>query len=227
MLRAAMQLSELKWDAAGLVTVVVQDRETGEIRMLAHANVDAVRTTLETGYAHFFSRSRGQLWRKGESSGHGLLVSEVWADCDADALVYLSTAEGPSCHTLRETCFFRRVGNDGEVRDDPELHAQSVLPRLWSELDARRRANADKSYTKSLLVAGPAKIGAKIEEEGGELSRAVQSESAERVVSEAADVVYHALVGLLARDVDLRAVERELARRFKLSGLEEKASRGK
>lgn len=222
-----MQLTELKWDAAGLVTVVVQDRETGEIRMLAHANEAAVRATLESGFAHFFSRSRGQLWRKGESSGHSLRVHEVWADCDADALVYMAGAEGPSCHTLRETCFFRRLGADGVLREDLTRHAQSVLPRLWWQLDARRQATSEKSYTKSLLEAGPAKIGAKIEEEAEELARAVQNESEERIVSEAADLVYHALVGLLARGVELRAVEAELARRFQQSGLEEKAARPK
>ncbi len=220
-----MQLSELKWDATGLVTVVVQDQVTGEIRMLAHANAAAVRATLDTGYAHFFSRSRGSLWRKGESSGHGLRVTEVWVDCDADALVYLAEAEGPSCHTLRETCFFRRLSADGELHDEPARHAQSALPKLWSELDARRAATATKSYTKTLLEAGPAKIVEKIEEEAGELCRAIQSETSDRVVSEAADLVYHALVGLLARGVDLRAVEAELARRFNVSGLAEKASR--
>ena len=225
MLAQSMQLSNMKWDAAGLVTVVVQDQETGDVRMVAHANAAAVRATLDTGYAHFFSRSRGQLWRKGETSGHGLRVTEVWADCDADALVYLAQPEGPSCHTLRETCFFKRLGTDGELGDDPTRHAQSVIPKLWSELDARRQATAAKSYTKSLLEAGAPKIGAKIREEADELARAIEGETPARVVSEAADLMYHALVGLLARGVDLRAVEVELARRFQMSGLDEKASR--
>src|SRR5262245_14861785 len=184
-----MQLSELKWDAAGLVTVVVQDQETGELRMLAHANADAVRATLDTGYAHFFSRSRGKLWRKGEESGNGLRVSEVWVDCDGDALVYLARPEGPSCHTGRQTCFFRRLEADGEIRDDQARHAQSVLPRLWSELDSRRAANAGKSYTKSLLEAGVGKIGAKITEEAGELVKAIGEETPDRVTSEAGDLI--------------------------------------
>ncbi|HKP63479.1 MAG TPA: bifunctional phosphoribosyl-AMP cyclohydrolase/phosphoribosyl-ATP diphosphatase HisIE [Polyangiales bacterium] len=225
MLRLAMQLSELKWDAAGLVSVVVQDQDSGEVRMLAHANAEAIEATLRTGYAHFFSRSRGALWRKGETSGHGLRVFEIWVDCDADALVYLARAEGPSCHTGRETCFFRKLEADGAVRDVAEQHAQSALPRLWSELDARRRSTATKSYTKSLLEAGPQKICAKIEEEAGELSRAIQSETPERVISESADVLYHTLVGLLARGVTLKDLEAELARRFAMSGHAEKASR--
>ncbi|HEX4354555.1 MAG TPA: phosphoribosyl-AMP cyclohydrolase, partial [Polyangiales bacterium] len=183
-----MQLDELKWDRDGLVTVVVQDALTGDIRMLAHANPAALRATLESGFATFFSRSRQQLWRKGETSGHTLRVSEVWSDCDGDALIYLAQAEGPSCHTDRETCFFQRIDSDGELHEDPIRHAQSALPFLWSELDARRNANEERSYTKSLLAAGPAKIGAKIEEEASELARAIQSESAPRIASEAADV---------------------------------------
>jgi phosphoribosyl-AMP cyclohydrolase / phosphoribosyl-ATP pyrophosphohydrolase len=217
--------SELKWDSAGLVTVVVQDQDSGEVRMLAHADAAAIEATRTSGYAHFFSRSRGKLWRKGESSGNGLRVSEIWVDCDGDALVYLARAEGPSCHTERETCFFRKLDAQGAVHEIATQHAQSVLPRLWSELDARRQATATASYTKSLLEAGPQKISAKIEEEAGELSRALQSETPERVISESADVLYHTLVGLLSRGVTLKDLEAELARRFAMSGHAEKASR--
>lgn len=222
-----MELQGLKYDRDGLLTVVVQDALSGEIRMLAHANAEAVQSTLETGYAHFFSRSRQKLWRKGESSGHNLHVKQVWADCDGDALIYLVSPDGPSCHTLRETCFFTRVTGTAavELHEDPQRHAVSALPQLWQELVQRRDASATNSYTRSLLDAGVAKIGAKVEEEGEELSRALQSEDDSRVISEAADVMYHVLVGLLARGVSLRDVEAELARRSGTSGLAEKAAR--
>jgi phosphoribosyl-ATP pyrophosphohydrolase/phosphoribosyl-AMP cyclohydrolase len=220
-----MHLDELKWDRDGLVTVVVQDALTGEIRMLAHANPAAVRATLATGNAHFFSRSRQQLWRKGETSGHTLRVVEVWADCDGDSLVYLAHAAGPSCHTERQTCFFRRADSEATFEVDDRQHAQSTLPRLWSELLKRRDSPAGASYTKTLLDAGSIKIGSKIEEEAGELARALTSESEARVVSEAADVMYHVLVGVLARGVSLRDIEGELTRRFGTSGLAEKAAR--
>lgn len=222
-----MGLDDLKWDGAGLVTVVVQDAWTGEIRMLAHADREAIVATFETGYAHFFSRSRQRPWCKGESSGNKLEVKDVWVDCDGDAVIYLAHATGPSCHTLRETCFFTRLTGPGEHGSsvDPNRHASSALPALWLELLARRDAAAEKSYTKSLLDAGCTKIGGKIEEEAEELSRALQTESDARVVSEAADVVYHMLVGLLARGVSLRDVEQELWRRSGVSGLVEKASR--
>ena len=217
-------VEELQFDAAGLVTVVAQDRRTGEIRMLAHANAEAVRATLDPGVAHFFSRSRNTLWKKGESSGHTLAVSEVWADCDSDALVYLVEPAGPSCHTGRRTCFFRRIEGSGQTRDE-EGFAAPALVALGRTLEARTRESSDKSYTKSLLDRGAPKIGAKLREEAGELADAIASEADARVVSEAADVVYHLLVGLLHRGLDFAAVEQELLRRFGRSGHEEKASR--
>ena len=222
-----MQLKDLKWDGDGLVTVVVQDASTGEVRMLAHASEAALRATFDTGFAHFFSRSRQALWCKGETSGNRLRVRETWVDCDRDALVYLAEPEGPSCHTSRETCFFTRAQATGELVEDPKRHAQSALPALWSELLDRRESTSAKSYTRSLLDAGVPKIVAKIREEAEELSRALEAESDERVVSEAADVVYHLLVGLLARGVSLRDLEIELARRSGVSGLAEKANRKK
>lgn len=220
----SVDISSLKWDATGLVTVVVQDRLSGELRMLAHANVEALKATLETGYAHFYSRSRKAQWKKGESSGHTIAVSEIWADCDGDALVYLAEPAGPSCHTERDTCFFRRVSDTG-VTDDAAHEARPALGQLWAELEARRSATGTKSYTRKLLDGGAAAINAKILEEAGEVARAIETESDERVVSEAADVLYHLLVGLLSRGVSLRDVEAELVRRSGVSGLIEKAQR--
>jgi phosphoribosyl-ATP pyrophosphohydrolase/phosphoribosyl-AMP cyclohydrolase len=222
-----VDLSWLKRDASGLVTVVVQDRHTGLVRMVAHADDAALRATLESGLGHFFSRSRGKLLKKGEESGHFLHVAEIWADCDADCLVYLVDPEGPSCHTGREACFFRRVSADGSLVEEPTHHAGPTFTRLWRELEARRDTPADKSYTRSLLDKGAAKIGAKLREEGDELARAVEGETDDRVVSESGDVVYHLLVGLLFRKLSLRDVQAELARRFGTSGHDEKAARNK
>lgn len=217
-------LESLKWDAAGLVTVVVQDRRSGDVRMLAHANQDAIRATLETGFAHFYSRSRRQLWRKGESSGHTIAVAEIWADCDGDALVYLAEPDGASCHTNRETCFFRRVALD-HVAEDVAQHVRPALSGLFAELEARRAASGTNSYTRKLLDGGAPAVNEKILEEAAELARAIDSESDDRVVSEAADLIYHLLVGLLLRGCSLREVEDELIRRSGVSGLLEKARR--
>lgn len=220
-----MDLSWLKRDAAGLVTVVVQDRQTGMVRMVAHADDAALAATLESGFGHFFSRSRKRMWKKGEESGHFLRVSEVWADCDADCLLYLVDPEGPSCHTGRESCFFARVQADGRLAEDAREHGAPTFVRLWSELEARRDQSGDTSYTRSLLDKGAPKIGEKLREEADELARAVDAESDERVVSESADLVYHLLVGLLFRKLTLRDVQAKLASRFGVSGIAEKASR--
>jgi phosphoribosyl-ATP pyrophosphohydrolase/phosphoribosyl-AMP cyclohydrolase len=219
-----MDFSWLKRDAAGLVTVVVQDRQTGMVRMVAHADDEALGATLETGLGHFHSRSRQRLWKKGEESGHFLHVHEVWADCDADCVLYLVDPDGPSCHTGREACFFTRIGSDGSPKESPQHGAPSFV-RLWSELEARRDASAEKSYTRSLLDKGAHKIGEKIREEGDEFARAVEGETDERVISEAGDVVYHLLVGLLFRKLTLRDVQAQLSARFGVSGHQEKASR--
>jgi phosphoribosyl-ATP pyrophosphohydrolase/phosphoribosyl-AMP cyclohydrolase len=219
-----MTLSQLKFDAQGLVTVVVQDRLTGEIRMLAHADQAAVQATLDTGEGHFYSRSRQAPWRKGETSGHVLQVTEVWVDCDADAVLYLVDPHGPSCHTGRESCFFQLLSQPTQSATS-STRALPLLPRLWAELESRKQAPPGSSYTRTLLDAGATKIGAKIREEADELAHALESESDQRVLSEAADELYHLLVGLLARGLQLRDLEGVLAQRQGLSGLTEKANR--
>lgn len=219
-----MDLDALKWNDAGLVAVVVQDGATGEVRMVGWADVEAVRRTVATGEGWLWSRSRGELWRKGGTSGNTLAVREVWADCDADALVYVVDATGPTCHTGRASCFFRRVTATG-VAEDAAASAAPVLVALGRELEARKAATGAKSYTKSLLDAGAGRIGDKMREEADEYARALAGESDERVASEAADVLYHLMVGLLARGLSLTDVERELRRRAGTSGHAEKASR--
>lgn len=211
-----MDVASLAFDRDGLVTVVVQDWLSGDVRMVAHADAVAIRRTIESGDGWFWSRSRKGLWKKGESSGNVLRVHEVWVDCDRDAVVYLVEPHGPSCHTGAESCFFE--GGDGS-------RAMPLAMRLEETLARRAESGGAKSYTRSLLDAGASKIHAKIVEEAGELGRAIEGESDERVVSEAADLVYHVMVGLLHRQVRWRAVLAELARRLGTSGLDEKAAR--
>ena len=227
-------MDDLKWDAQGLITAVAQDRLTGQVRMLAWMNREALQATLDSGQATFFSRSRGALWRKGETSGHVLRVHEVVADCDGDALLLLVDPEGPSCHTGRATCFFRRIdalgdieGNDGKAGGAraPDGDAMPFLLSLEEEIRQRADSTAAKSYTRFLLDGGPQRIGGKVTEEAAELSQALQLESDDRVVSEAADVLYHVLVGLRARGLDWRRVIEALAARAGQSGHAEKAAR--
>lgn len=221
-----MSLDALKYNDQGLVAVIAQDAETGEVRMMAYANEVAIQRTLETGVAHFYSRSRDQLWKKGESSGNTLGVRSVWVDCDGDTLIYMVDPAGPSCHTGAETCFFRQLGSEGELREAGDDTAAPTLLRLERTLQERKASKAGKSYTKSLLDAGPAKIDAKLREEASELGQALIGETDERVASEAGDVIYHLLVGLVLREVSLRDIFAELSRRFGQSGHDEKRSRG-
>ncbi len=220
-----MSLDALKLNDQGLVAVIAQDAETGELRMMAYANEEAIRRTLETGWAYFFSRSRKQLWKKGETSGNTLAVRSVWVDCDGDTLVYMIDPAGPSCHTGADTCFFRRLDSDGNFVNANGEVAEPTLLRLERTLQERKASNSGKSYTKALLDAGPTKIDAKIREEATELGQALIDESDERVAAEAGDLTYHMLVGLVLRDVSLRDLLAELSRRFGRSGHDEKNSR--
>ncbi|MDB4942670.1 MAG: Phosphoribosyl-AMP cyclohydrolase [Labilithrix sp.] len=217
----------MQFDEHGLLPVVAQDHLTGEIRMVAHANARAVELTLATGRATFWSRSRRELWEKGLTSGNGMSVQAVLVDCDADCLVYLVTPQGPSCHTGTPSCFFRRASlAGGEVTvSDEAVPAPTMLARLESVLEERRGASAARSYTKSLYEGGAAKIGAKLREEAGELAEALAGESDERVASEAADVLFHVMVGLRSRGVAFARVLEELERRSGTSGHDEKRSR--
>jgi phosphoribosyl-ATP pyrophosphohydrolase/phosphoribosyl-AMP cyclohydrolase len=217
----------LRFDESGLIPAVVQDRLTGQVRMLAYANREAIARTLATGRATFFSRSRGELWEKGATSGNTLAVAEVVADCDADALLYLVDPSGPTCHTGAASCFFRRVRDHAGVRivDDAGVDATAFLETLEREIESRKHSTAEASYTRHLLDGGADRIGAKLREEAGELAQAIACESDARVASEAADVLYHVMVGLAARGVSLRTVVGELARRAVQSGHAEKAAR--
>jgi phosphoribosyl-AMP cyclohydrolase / phosphoribosyl-ATP pyrophosphohydrolase len=214
---------EIAFGEGGLVPAVVQDRLTGQVRMLAYVSREALARTLETGRATFFSRSRGELWEKGATSGHTLAVSAVVADCDADALLFLVDPVGPTCHTGSPSCFFRRV-HDGAAADSG-VDAAAFLETLEREIDARKQSTAERSYTRHLLDGGPERIGEKLREEAGELAQAIAFETDDRVAAEAADVLYHVLVGLASRRVPLRAVLGVLAARAGQSGHDEKAAR--
>ncbi|MGH7440693.1 MAG: bifunctional phosphoribosyl-AMP cyclohydrolase/phosphoribosyl-ATP diphosphatase HisIE [Polyangiaceae bacterium] len=214
----------LTFDDNGLVPVIVQDHLTGEIRMFAFATAAAVRNTMQTGRATFWSRSRGELWEKGQMSGNEIRVLRVLVDCDADCVVYSGEPVGNSCHTGARSCFFQSL--DGDVLGQASQQPQTLLATLEAVLEDRKKSTAAASYTKSLYEKGAAAIGAKVREEADEFGRAIEGETDERVVSEAADVIYHLMVGLMSRGVPLRKVLAELANRFGTSGHEEKAARG-
>jgi phosphoribosyl-AMP cyclohydrolase / phosphoribosyl-ATP pyrophosphohydrolase len=211
-----------------LIPAVVQDRLTGQVRMLAYMTRESLARTLETGRATFFSRSRGELWEKGATSGNVLDVTSIHADCDADALLILADPHGPTCHTGRPSCFFRQIeagaSEEPEAADDGR-DATALLEALEREVESRKASSPTKSYTRTLLDGGAPLLGAKLREEAGELAHAVADESDERVAAEAADVLYHLIVALASRGVPFRAVLAVLAKRMGTSGLVEKARR--
>jgi phosphoribosyl-ATP pyrophosphohydrolase/phosphoribosyl-AMP cyclohydrolase len=192
----------LEFDERGLVPVVVQDRASGDVLMVAWANAEALRATGATGLAHFWSRSRRSLWRKGETSGHELRVVAARADCDRDTLLLVVEPTGPACHTGTRSCF-------GE--DSPT--AAGMLEELARVVAARAQAPPEESYTARLLARGPDQVLKKIGEEATEVVLAARVQSDERLVAEAADLLYHLLVALRQRDVGIERVMDELRRR--------------
>ena len=173
---------------------IVQDADTGRVLMLAWMDMEAERRTRESGEAWFWSRSRQEYWHKGETSGNTMAVEELRDDCDGDALLMRVRPNGPACHTGSLSCF---------------------APALWRTISERATERPEGSYTAKLLDQGVGAVSQKVGEEAVELVRAALSESDERVVEEAADLVYHLYVLLAARGLDLAAVEDELARRVK------------
>jgi phosphoribosyl-AMP cyclohydrolase / phosphoribosyl-ATP pyrophosphohydrolase len=192
---------QISYDEQGLVPCVVQDWNTGEVLTLAYMNDEALARTRASGELHLYSRSREQQWHKGETSGNVQRVRALRLDCDGDTLLALVEPAGPACHTGERTCFHR-----GE-RD--VLAPHEVLSGLERTIGERARTRPDGSYTVELLD-DPARIGAKVREEAGELAKAAREESDERVDEEAADVVYHLLVLLKSRSRELADAERVL-----------------
>jgi phosphoribosyl-ATP pyrophosphohydrolase/phosphoribosyl-AMP cyclohydrolase len=198
---------ELKFDERGLVPVVAQDHATGEVLTLAYANEESLRLTVETGELHFYSRSREQIWRKGETSGNLLKLHQLRYDCDGDALVALVEPTGPACHTGERSCFYRELGGSASTEVDAPAAAGEPVPAVHEALATLERTlrsriaeRPEGSYTVELLE-DPKLIGEKVEEEAEEVIRAAREESDERVAEEAADLLYHLAVLLASREV--------------------------
>jgi len=190
-LRTTDDLETLAFDDRGLVPVVAQDARDGRVLMLAWANREALERSLEGREMTFWSRSRGALWRKGETSGNILRVVSLHADCDADTVLARVQPTGPACHTGEATCFGAGSGPGGDEQ------SESVLPALWATLRERAHARPEGSYTVRLLDDPNLRIK-KLGEETAELIQALVLEDGDRAAEEAADLIYHALVALLA-----------------------------
>jgi phosphoribosyl-ATP pyrophosphohydrolase/phosphoribosyl-AMP cyclohydrolase len=194
---------DVRFNDDGLVPCITQDSRTGEVLTLAWMNAESLQLTRDTGEIHFFSRSRQEIWRKGETSGNTQRVVELRIDCDEDAVLALVEPAGPACHTGERTCFYRRL-EDGQA---PRPMPSEALAELQRTLDERAAERPEGSYTVTLLDNGELAAG-KVMEEAEEVTRAVREESDERVEEETADVLYHLAVLLKSREISLdRAME--------------------
>jgi phosphoribosyl-ATP pyrophosphohydrolase/phosphoribosyl-AMP cyclohydrolase len=192
---------QVVFDEKGLVPCVAQDFASGEVLTLAYANAESLKLSVDTGELHFYSRSREEIWRKGETSGNVLKLRQFRYDCDGDALVALVEPTGPACHTGARSCFYRDLDGDGAPNPVPH----EGLATLERTLRSRAEERPEGSYTVELLD-DPELVAAKIEEEAEEVVRAGREESDERVAEEAADLIYHLSVLLASRKVPHAAV---------------------
>jgi phosphoribosyl-AMP cyclohydrolase / phosphoribosyl-ATP pyrophosphohydrolase len=184
---------DIAFDSQGLVPCVLQDARTGEVLTLAYMNEEALARTRETGEMHFWSRSRQELWHKGETSGNVMRLKSLRVDCDGDAVLALVEPAGPACHTGERSCF-----HNGDQAPAPH----EALPALERVVAERKASGGSESYTAELL-ADPPRIGEKVREEADEAARAAGGESDERVAEEAADVLYHLDVLLASRGLSV------------------------
>jgi phosphoribosyl-ATP pyrophosphohydrolase/phosphoribosyl-AMP cyclohydrolase len=206
-----MDIAGLKFDDRGLVPVVIADARTGDVLTLGWANREALERTMQTRQTHLFSRAREQLWRKGEQSGNTQRVVEMVADCDGDAVLYRVVPDGPACHTGAASCFHDALLAPEDHRDDGAfLRAVAYLQRVLRE----RKAHAPEgSYVAGLYASGIDRIAKKIGEEATEVVIAAKNADDGALVWEAADLLFHLLVMLEARDIALDKVGAHLLER--------------
>jgi len=210
----SMKIDDVKFDDRGLVPAIVQDARTREVLMLAYMNAESLRRTLETRETWFWSRSRGELWHKGETSGNTQTVVDVSLDCDGDALVIRIVPAGPACHTGARSCFHNALlTTDASETFAAEVDTGEVLSALYALVQERHRERPEGSYTTYLFDQGLDKILKKLGEESSETIIAAKNDDRNALTGETCDLVYHLIVLLVERGVTLDDVTRELVRR--------------
>ena len=221
-------ISQIDWEKIdGLLPVIVQDSSTNEVLMMAYMNKEALELTLSTKFAHYYSRSKQRLWKKGESSNHTQEVQEILLDCDNDTLLIKIKQNGVACHTGRKSCFFTNL-ETGNCVSDVEIDTTSaygVIDTLYHTILEKKHDDSTKSYTAKLLQGKQNSMLKKIVEEAGEFTFAVKDNDSEEIIYEGADLMYHCLVALASQNISPDRIKQELARRFGMSGIEEKNNR--
>ena len=211
----------------GLVPVITQDNDTNEVLMLAYMNKEALQLSLKTNYAHYFSRSKQRIWKKGESSNHTQEILSIKIDCDNDTILLKVKQEGVACHTGRKSCFFTDLTTN-EISSEIEIDttvSYGIVDSLYHTIQEKRYDDPTKSYTAKLLQGKENSMLKKIVEEASEFTFAIKDNDIEEVIYEGADLMYHCLVALASKNVSPDRIKQELSRRFGLSGIEEKNSR--
>lgn len=218
-------INAIDWKTSPLLPVVVQEFHSGEVLMMAYMDQEALALTLSSKIAHYFSRSRQKLWKKGESSGHFQTVKEVYLDCDNDTLLLKVEQTGVACHTGRISCFFNRVDTEQEAKEPLKTIEYDIYDTIYHVVQERKHADPKSSYVASLLHKGDNSILKKVVEEAGEFCFACKDNNEHEIIYEAADLIFHTLVALGAKNVHPERIVSELKRRFGRSGIEEKNSR--
>jgi len=220
-------VNRVDWEKSELLPVIVQDVANNEVLMMAYMNKEALTLSLQTKVAHYFSRSKQRIWKKGESSGHTQAIHSFNIDCDNDTLLIKVTQEGVACHTGRRSCFFTEL-ESGEANSEVEVDttaAYGVIDTLYHTIQERKNADPKTSWTAKLISKGENTILKKVVEEAGEFSFAYKDDDEHEMIYEAADLTYHMLVALAVKNISPDRIKQELARRFNMSGIAEKDSR--
>ncbi len=221
------RINKVDWEKSELLPVIVQEVGTNEVLMMAYMNKEALELSLNTKIAHYFSRSKQRIWKKGETSGHTQAIQEFLLDCDNDTLLIKVIQEGVACHTGRKSCFFTNI-ETGESVSDAVIDSTAmygVIDELYHIILDRKNADPETSWTAKLFAKGENTILKKIVEEAGELCFAVKDDNEEEIIYEAADLVYHCMVALGLKNISPDRIKQELARRFGMSGIAEKNAR--
>ena len=206
-------INTLKFDASGLIPAVVQNIETNEVLMVAYMNADTIKQTLETGRATFWSRSRQEVWVKGDTSGNYMYVKEVRVDCDCDCLVVLVNPAGPACHTGNRSCFFRKIEDGKLVEDAKEQTKTDVFAREQAVVMDRKEHPEEGSYTNYLFDKGEDKILKKVGEECTEIVIAAKNPDKEEIKYEISDFLYHMMVLMVEKGISWEEITKELVKR--------------
>jgi phosphoribosyl-ATP pyrophosphohydrolase/phosphoribosyl-AMP cyclohydrolase len=202
----------IKLNEQGLVPAIAQDADTGQVLMLGYMNPGSLKRTVEGVQVWFYSRSREDLWHKGEISGNYLNLKEAWLDCDGDTLLLKVKPDGPACHTGETSCFYTPLDGVPEEYEATET-GPGILSELFAVIQDRQRDPPEGSYTAKLLEAGMGRIAQKVIEEAGETAIAAMQEDQESLPKEVADLLYHTLVLLAASGVTPNQVWEELRNR--------------